>query len=260
MDTARCSQAQKFLSFCRPYGVNALMFCQPRGLRPRLLTPAATRLLAMLVACLGCLARADEESPRLAAYHERVDQAVNRGLVFLASQQVTPAQADQTKQPYLTGSFRGWEVGNTGITSLGVLAFLSNGYMPGPSRYGQVISRGLDYLLSQQHENGLLGSIQHPGNSNGTMYAHSISTLLLAEASGMVDPQRQKRIDAVLPKALALLLAAQRVNKPPDHAGGWRYQPNSGDSDLSLTGWSIMALRPASSTACRYPRRTSPTR
>jgi len=205
--------------------------------------PRLTSLAALLAVWLSGVVRADEESPRLAAYHDRVDQAVNRGLAFLAAQQVTSIQADQAKQPYLTGSFRGWEAGNTGITSLGVLAFLSKGYMPGPGRYGQVISRGLDYILSQQHESGLLGSIQHPGNANGTMYSHSISTLLLAEASGMVDPERQKRIDIVLPKALALLLAAQRVNKSPDHAGGWRYQPTSGDSDLSLTGWSIMALR-----------------
>ncbi len=31
--------------------------------------------------------------------------------------------------------------------------------------------------------------------------------------------------------------------KGPDHVGGWRYNPTSNDSDLSLTGWSIMALR-----------------
>jgi hypothetical protein len=215
---------------------------------PRLRVSASPRppfsvLLALLIALAGSACHADEESPRLAAYHERVDQAVNKGLTFLAAQQITRTMAEQMKEPYLAGSFRGYEAGNTGITSLGVLAFLSKGYMPGPGRYGQVIAHGIDYVLAQQHENGLLGSIQHPGNSNGTMYAHGIATLLLTEASGMVDPERQKKIDVVLPKAMALLLAAQQVKKTPDHAGGWRYQPNSNDSDLSLTGWSIMALR-----------------
>jgi hypothetical protein len=59
----------------------------------------------------------------------------------------------------------------------------------------------------------------------------------------MTDPERQRRIDVALPKALSLILRAQAVPKDPNSAGGWRYQPNSPDSDLSLTGWSIMALR-----------------
>ena len=35
------------------------------------------------------------------------------------------------------------------------------------------------------------------------------------------------------------------VEKKPQHQGGWRYQPHSRDSDLSLTGWAVMALRSA---------------
>jgi hypothetical protein len=184
-----------------------------------------------------------DESPRLAAYRDRVDRAVDNALAFLATQQVTRSQALQSGQPELAGSFLGWETGNTGITSLAVMAFLSKGYTPGNGRYGQVINHGIDYILGQQHDSGLLSSIQHPGKQNGLMYSHSIATLMLAEVSGMVDADRQAMVDVVLPKALALLLQAQQVSKLPQHAGGWRYRPNSTDSDLSLTGWSIMALR-----------------
>ena len=200
-------------------------------------------LLLALLLCSVPAARADEESPRLLAYHERIDRAVESGLRFLATRQVSKLQAEDSKEPYLAGSFRGFEPGNTGLASLSVMAFLSKGYTPGHGRYGQVIDRGLDYVLSQQHDNGLLYVKQRPGVWNGLMYCHSISTLLLAEASGMVDAARQKRIDEALPKALALLLNAQEVPKGRDHAGGWRYNPTSNDSDLSLTGWSIMALR-----------------
>jgi hypothetical protein len=40
-----------------------------------------------------------------------------------------------------------------------------------------------------------------------------------------------------------VIVLAQDVNKPAQYAGGWRYEPNSGDSDLSLSGWNAMALR-----------------
>ncbi|GAG35540.1 unnamed protein product, partial [marine sediment metagenome] len=57
------------------------------------------------------------------------------------------------------------------------------------------------------------------------------------------DAARQEKMDKVLSRSLSVILQAQNVKKPPNHAGGWRYQPNSTDSDLSLTGWCIMALR-----------------
>ena len=66
------------------------------------------------------------------------------------------------------------------------------------------------------------------------MYSHAIATLFLTEVSGMVDPERQKKVDAVLPKALKIILTAQAVQKTdPRHASGWRYQRGSADSDLS---------------------------
>jgi hypothetical protein len=200
-------------------------------------------LLAALLPLLASAARADEESPRLLAYHERIDRAVDNGLRFLATRQVNKLQAEDSKEPFLAGSFRGFEPGNTGLTSLCVMAFLSKGYTPGHGRYGQVIDHGIDYVLDQQHDNGLLYAKQRPGVWNGLMYCHSIATLLLGEASGMVDSSRQKKIDEALPKALALLLNAQQMLKGREHSGGWRYNPASNDSDLSLTGWSIMALR-----------------
>src|SRR5262249_24237973 len=60
--------------------------------------------------------------------------------------------------------------------------------------------------------------------------------------SGMVDPARQRKIDEALPKALGLILKAQKVNKDANNAGGWRYTPDTTESDMSLTGWAIMAL------------------
>jgi len=86
------------------------------------------------------------------------------------------------------------------------------------------------------------------------MYAHNISTLMLSEVSGMVEPERQKRIGEALSKALRVTLNAQAVRKSEANRGGWRYQPNSPDSDLSHSGWALMALRSARNNGAPVPK------
>ena len=85
------------------------------------------------------------------------------------------------------------------------------------------------------------------------MYAHNISTLFLSEVSGMVDPERQKRIKGALARALQLILRAQRVPKSEKNQGGWRYHPGSRDSDTSCSGWALMALRSAKLNGAAVP-------
>jgi len=199
-------------------------------------------------------ALADKASTALDKFKEPVDKSIDRALEFLAAKQITLAQAQKLRRPHLAGSFESRMLGNTGISSLCVMAFLSKGHTPGTGPYGSVIDKGIDYILSTSLSNGLLQSEERSGrNGSGPMYAHCIATLLLSEVSGMVSPTRQKRIDKALPKALALILAAQRVRKRSRDAGGWRYKPNSSDSDLSLTGWAIMALRSARLNGAAVP-------
>ncbi|MFW6061693.1 MAG: prenyltransferase/squalene oxidase repeat-containing protein, partial [Planctomycetota bacterium] len=109
---------------------------------------------------------------------------------------------------------------------------------------------GLDFVLDSQQESGLLVGEQ---KSHGPMYGHCIAALLLSEVSGMVDPARQERIDAALGPALKLILAAQQVDKARKHAGGWRYQPRSTDSDISCSGWALLALRSARGNGAAIP-------
>jgi hypothetical protein len=63
----------------------------------------------------------------------------------------------------------------------------------------------------------------------------------------------QERIDPVLAKATKLLLEAQAVVKNESHDGGWRYKPDSRDSDLSCSGWALMALRSAKLNGAQVP-------
>ncbi|MDP6356113.1 MAG: terpene cyclase/mutase family protein [Planctomycetota bacterium] len=173
----------------------------------------------------------------LSPYRAEVDRRVNRGLDYLASV--------QTKEGYFLGKY-----GNTtGVVSLAGMAFLAKGHTPGYGPYGDAINRCIDYVLGMQKKNGLVAG----RHSHGPMYSHSIATLFLSEVSGMVDPERQEKIDQVLGKAIRVLLAAQSVTKSSRHQGGWRYQPNSKDSDLSLSGWALMALRSAKLNGAQVP-------
>ena len=199
-------------------------------------------------------ARADKASAALEKYRKPVDEAIDKALAFLARNQLT--QKDSVRQGRtsisLDGSFASTLQGNTGITSLCVMAFLSKGHTPGTGPYGDVIDRGIDYILSSQRtEDGLLVG---PRRTHGVMYSHGISTLLLSEVSGMVDKERQKKIDKVLPRALRLIMNAQARRKPTSHYGGWRYNPTSSDSDISCTGWQLMALKSARNNGAGVPR------
>lgn len=213
-----------------------------------------TALVGILAIAFIGAASADESASLRVRYQDRIDESVDRGLAFLASRQISPTEARDMGRPDLAGSFKDPTVpGNTGITSLAVMAFLAKGHTPGAGPYGEKINQGIDYVLSQQLDNGLLISKARKGRTTGMMYSHSIATLLLCEVSGMVDVDRQKKIDEVLPKALLVLLQSQKVPKSDQHLGGWRYAPGTTVSDLSLTGWAIMALRAAKLNGAAIP-------
>ena len=147
-----------------------------------------------------------------------------------------------------------WEAGfgkATSVTSLSVLAFLAAGHVPGePGPYRESVERGIRYVLAHQKPNGLIVS----NTSHGPMYCHGISTLMLAEVVGMsADPALAEEARAALSKAVDLILKAQDLSKGKSHEGGWRYQPTSRDSDLSVSGWQVMALRAAKGAGCTVP-------
>ncbi len=186
-------------------------------------------------------AQSDEASEVLARYAEPVDRAIDKALAWLASQQ------DKT------GAWHGdhRQRDSTAVTSLAVMAFLAKGHTPGVGPYGDRLSLAVDFILASQQKNGLL---VHGHTGKGPMYNHNISTLMLSEVSGMVDPARQAKVDRALGRALKVILAAQDVRKDRSHRGGWRYQHTSKDSDISVTGWAVMALRSARNNGAAVPR------
>jgi hypothetical protein len=185
--------------------------------------------------------RADEGPAALKPYRKQVDRAVDSALVFLAR--------SQAAHPAKDGAYSDWNGETNAVVGLTGMAFLARGYRPGAPPYGNTINSTIDYILSTPTKNGYLGV------RGGKMYGHGIATLYLSEVSGMVDAERQERIDAMLGPALKVILDAQKVAKQkPEESGGWRYEPDSHDSDLSVSGWCLMALRSARLNGAPVPK------
>ena len=136
---------------------------------------------------------------------------------------------------------------NPAGTGLAVMAFLSAGHVPGEGKYGEVVEKGIRWVIKQQHPNGLFGA-----NQGQEMYHHGICTLMLAETAGMVEGDLAKDVRKALKKAVELILQAQRVEG--EARGGWRYTvAHSDGSDMSVTGWQVMALRASKNVGCDVP-------
>jgi len=169
-----------------------------------------------------------------------VDHAVARAVRFLLS--VQRGDGSITEQP-----------GNrVAMTSLSLLALAATGHQPtDDSPAGQGMRRALDYVLRTEHQDarGFLGAAD-----GSRMYGHGITTLMLSEMLGMgLDAQMDETLRDRCRKGIDLILKAQSSSKDDRNAGGWRYLPESRDSDLSISVWQVMALRSAKNAGFEIP-------
>lgn len=160
---------------------------------------------------------------------ERVRGAVDRSLEYLVTQQ-RPDGA--------------WD-GNNAPNALALLAFMGRGHVPGRGRYRDVLEKGKRFVLRTQNEQGVFVPQRNAGS--GPMYQQGLATLAMAELYGM-DPDPE--LEAKLRKAVDLMIRCQSPK------GGWRYQPNPSDQDLSVTVMQIMALRAANNAEIPVPEET----
>jgi hypothetical protein len=119
-------------------------------------------------------------------------------------------------------------VHDVGVTGLALLAFLGDGSTMRAGPYREQIKKGVQWLRSQQQENGLYGT----NASHDFVYDHAIAAYAMCEAFGLSNYQ-------------LLRDNAQRgINYLESHRNPysvWRYQPRDNDNDTSVTGWAIMA-------------------
>jgi hypothetical protein len=89
---------------------------------------------------------------------------------------------------------------------------------------------------------------------SANMYAQGAVTLALAEAYGMTQ---SPAIKEPLERAVKAVVAAQKApKKDPKDVGGWRYSINADDSDSSVSGWIILALKSARLAGIAVPEET----
>ena len=178
----------------------------------------------------------------------RADEIVERGLGWLAA-----AQEDDGR--WTLGTYHAKGVGgavrlqsDTAATGLALLTFLGAGYDHFDGRHREVVRRGLEWLVSVQKADGDLFVPADPvSNSCAWMYSHGIATMALCEAVGMTgDPLLRPAAE----KAIGFIVASQQAER-----GGWRYQPRA-DSDLSVSGWMLVALRSGTLAGLTVPAET----
>jgi hypothetical protein len=166
------------------------------------------------------------------------ERAVEGGLAFLVKAQEKDG---------------GWRGGvrrtSVGVSGLAVLALLSAGDVPGKGPRGEAVEKGLRWLLSQQRPTGVIS----PGALH-EMYDHGIATLALASAHDVCQGKLKEDVRKALDRAVAVILKAQRKGAPLER-GGWRYQVTAvSGSDLSVTGWQVLALAAARREGCAVPQ------
>jgi hypothetical protein len=196
--------------------------------------PCRITLIAFMIASLAtcCVVGAAASSD-----DARIDGAIESALAFLARQ-----QADD-------GSFEGGGP-RIAMTSMALMSYLSTGHTQDVGRYGLTVRRCIDLLIRSQPADGYFGRVD-----GSRMYGQGIATLALAEAYGVEsDAAQRNRIRAAVERGVGVILRAQEVNKTDSNAGGWRYEPQSTDSDLSLSGWNLLALRAAQSIGIDVPK------
>jgi len=200
------------------------------------LIPVALAASAFAPAPASARELSDQEVLDLLTVEQPRDRAIRRALAWLRAQQRDDGSV-------VVNQFA------TAKTSLAIMAHLAAGHTFDDPEHGAWLRKSLGYVLGTQDKTGYFGS-----RDNSRMYGHGITTLMLAEALGMLqDEDLEESVCAALRRAVSVTVNAARVPKGGHHKGGWRYQPTDGNSDLSLSGWQLMSLHAAQQVGITVP-------
>ncbi len=207
---------------------------------------------ALMLALSAPMAGLHAQAPRAEIISPQVKIAVDRGLAWLLKQQ-QPAgffSEQKTDKKVQRGDIPSH---SAAMTSLAIMGLASVGHLPGdPTPEGQAAQRALKYVVDhvEPDENGYLGR-----SDRSRMYGHGIITLMLTEMLGMSpDIETDKKVRSMTEKAIKLIIRAQQVPKSDANKGGWRYEPASSDSDISVSVWQLMSLRAAKNSGIEVPK------
>ncbi len=170
---------------------------------------------------------------------ETTEAAVRRGLEWLARNQ------QRNGSWSLTGPYRdgGMDENRPAATAMALLAFQGAGHTHQRGDFRDNVARGWQWLLRQQDEDGCFFS---EGQMSHRFYTQALAAIALCELYAMTGDAdyrepAQKSIDYLV-----------RTHAPE---GGWKYLPGV-SSDLSVTGWVVMALQSARMGGLEVPSDT----
>ena len=174
---------------------------------------------ALVAAMLGGPLAAQDATK---AASDKVDLSIKRAIDYLVSV--------QDKDGAITeGNYN-----HTAMSSLAIMAMAAVGHQPSDETpQGAAMKKALSFVLrpDRQEVQGYFG-----GRDGSRMYGHGITTLMLSEMLGMgVDAQMDQVLRDRCRLAVELIKRSQSFEKDPRNRGGWRYAPESRDSDLSIT-------------------------
>jgi Prenyltransferase and squalene oxidase repeat len=144
----------------------------------------------------------------------------------------------------------GGKFADSGVTGLVVLSFLGAGYTHERGPYTAEVRKALNWLIARQSANGYLGGNATRLDQN---YCHAIATFALAEAYAMQkNPADFQELKNAVRKGVQMISVLQNAD------GGWRYGKGgeSSESDMSMFGWQLMALKSAVNAGIPVPEET----
>ncbi len=166
------------------------------------------------------------------------EAAVGRGLDWLARNQLKDGSWS-LKGPYSGGVPADFD-NPVAATAMALLAFQGAGNTHKNGKFRQNVVSGWRWLLNEQDNNG---NFFHEGGFNHKFYTQGLCTIAICELYGMTkDPKYKKAAE----RAVQYCLDSQSPQ------GGWRYAARS-DSDVSVTGWIVMALQSARMAGLEVP-------
>jgi hypothetical protein len=156
------------------------------------------------------------------------ENAVDLGLQWLIRNQGRDGSWT-LRGPYADGST---QANRLAATSMALIAFAGAGHTHRAGKYKEHVAKALKELLKWQDNDGSFSPDGRVPDQH-MAYSHAQATIALCELYGMSR-------DYDLKKA-AQLAVNYAQDWQDQEKGGWRYYPRT-DSDLSVTGWYVMAL------------------